>query len=75
MKAKIEIELEINSISDKKEWFIAYKVIVDKYSYILDRPETIYDYYTDEIYQLIKDSGINMIMRQIWIYTLQQPLM
>lgn len=39
---------EIESIKDKKEWFIAYKEIVDKYSYILDPPERIYDYYTDE---------------------------
>lgn len=39
---------EIESIENKKEWFIAYKEIVDKYSYILDPPESIYDYYTDE---------------------------
>ena len=39
---------EIESIENKKEWFIAYKGIVDKYSYILDPPERIYDYYTDE---------------------------
>ena len=39
---------EIESIKDKKEWFIAYKEIVDRYSYILDPPEGIYDYYTDE---------------------------
>lgn len=31
-----------------KEWFIAYKNIVSKYSYIMDPPETIYDYFTDE---------------------------
>ena len=39
---------EIESIENKKEWFIAYKEIVDRYSYILDPPERIYDYYTDE---------------------------
>lgn len=39
---------EIENIIDKQEWFIAYKKIIDKYSYILDPPETIYDYYTDE---------------------------
>ena len=39
---------EIESIENKKEWFIAYKEIVDRYSYILDPPEGIYDYYTDE---------------------------
>lgn len=45
--------IEINSISDKKEWFIAYKAIIEKYSYILDRPETIYDYYTNEELSLL----------------------
>ena len=39
---------EIESIENKKEWFIAYKEIIDRYSYILDPPEGIYDYYTDE---------------------------
>lgn len=38
----------IESITDKQEWFIAYREIVNKYSYILDPSETIYDYYTDE---------------------------
>ena len=45
-----ELEM-INSISDKKEWFLLYKDIINRYSYILDTPETIYDYYIeDEIY-------------------------
>ena len=39
---------EIELIQDKKEWFIAYKSIIDEYSYILDPPETIYDYFTNE---------------------------
>ena len=39
---------EIETISDKKEYLIAYKTIVDKYSYILDPPETIYDYFTED---------------------------
>ena len=38
----------IDMVSDKKEYFIAYKEIVDKYSYILDPPETIYDYFTED---------------------------
>ena len=38
----------IESITDKKEYLIAYKTIVDKYSYILDPPETIYDYFAEE---------------------------
>lgn len=45
----VNVEMaEIESIENKKEWFIAYKEIVDRYSYILDPPEGIYDYYTDE---------------------------
>ncbi len=40
--------IEIESIEDKKEWFIAYKDIIDKYSEILDPPETIYYYFSDE---------------------------
>ncbi len=44
----MNIELsKIENISDKKEWFVAYKEIIDKYSYILDPPETIYDYFTE----------------------------
>ena len=36
-----------------KDWFIAYKNIIEKYSYIIDPPETIYDYFTDgELYLL-----------------------
>ncbi len=40
--------IEIESIEDKKDWFIAYKNIIDKYSEILDPPETIYDYFSEE---------------------------
>ncbi len=39
---------ELEAIEDKEEWFIAYKNIIEKYSYILDSPETIYDYFTEE---------------------------
>lgn len=39
---------EIESIEDKKEWFISYKSIVDEYSYIIDPSETIYDCFTEE---------------------------
>ena len=38
----------IEEIEDKKEYFVTYKRIVEKYSYILDPPETIYDYFTKE---------------------------
>lgn len=44
---------EIELIQDKKEWFIAYKSIIDEYSYILDPPETIYDYFTGEELDLL----------------------
>lgn len=40
--------MEIDSITETKEWFIAYKTIIEEYSYILDPPESIYDYFTDE---------------------------
>lgn len=44
---------EMNSISNlkninKKAWYINYKKILDKYNYILDAPESIYDYFTEE---------------------------
>lgn len=43
--------LEIEDIENQKEWYIAYKEIIEKYANVLDPPETIYDYFTeDEIY-------------------------
>lgn len=44
---------EIESITDKKEWFIAYKNIIDEYSYIIDPPEDIYDCFTEEELDLL----------------------
>lgn len=44
---------DIESIDDKREWFIAYKTIIDKYSYITDPPETIYEYFTEEELDLL----------------------
>lgn len=42
--SEMQSEMEtINIIEDKKELFIAYKEIIDKYSDTLDPPETIYD--------------------------------
>lgn len=42
---------QIKNIDSKIDWFIEYKDIIDKYSYIIDPPETIYDYFSeDEIY-------------------------
>ena len=44
---------EIETITDKKEWFIAYKSIIEEYSYIIDPPEAIYDYFTEEELDLL----------------------
>lgn len=44
---------EIDLIIDKKEWFISYKNILDEYSYIIDKPRTIYDCFTDEEIDLL----------------------
>ncbi len=43
----------IGAIQDKKEWFIAYKDIIEEYSYILDPLETIYDYFSEEELDLL----------------------
>ena len=44
----------IESITDNMEWFISYRSVIDKYSYILDPPETVYDYFNDEDIYLIQ---------------------
>ena len=44
---------EIESVEDKEEWFIAYKNIIDEYSYIMDPPETIYDYFCSKELDLL----------------------
>lgn len=44
---------DISNIKEKKQWFIKYKQIIEKYSYILDPPETIYDYYSDEDIEIL----------------------
>ena len=44
---------EINKIKNLKDWFVSYKTLVENYSYILDSPETIYDYYTNEELSLL----------------------
>lgn len=38
---------KISIIEDKKEWFLEYLEIIDKYSYIIAPPESIYDVFTD----------------------------
>lgn len=53
-KASREVQEKLNEISDvedKKGWYLSYKDLIDSYSDVLDSPETVYDYYTeDEIY-------------------------
>ena len=50
-KEVVEKQKELESIEDNKEWFIAYKNLIDEYSEWVDPPESIYDVYTnDEIY-------------------------
>ena len=44
---------KINNTENLMDWFIAYKYLVEDYSYILDPPETIYDYYTDNELELL----------------------
>lgn len=44
---------DIKSTKNRKDWFISYKSIIKEYSYILDPPETIYDYYTNEDLDLL----------------------
>ena len=57
-KALIDMENEldeIESISDIKEWYIEYREILGKYSYILPYPLSIFDYYTeDEIFLMCR---------------------
>lgn len=40
--------LEIESIDDREEWFLAYKDIVIKYEKWFSVPETVFDVYTEE---------------------------
>lgn len=44
---------EIESITDKKEWFLVYKDTIEEYSHLIDSPETIYDYFTEEELDLL----------------------
>lgn len=39
---------EFESTENKMQWFIEYKELINKYSDVLDTPETIYNYYTED---------------------------
>lgn len=43
----------LESITDKREWFIRYKCIIEKYADIVDPPESIYDYFDEEELDLL----------------------
>lgn len=40
-------QIELESITDKEEWFIAYKNLINEYSEWIDPPESIYDVYSN----------------------------
>ena len=44
---------EIENIADKKQWFIAYKAIVEKYSNVFGTQQSIYDCFTEEEIDLL----------------------
>ena len=44
---------ELLNIKDNKEYFIEYKKLIEEYSEWIDRPETIYDYFTEEELDLL----------------------
>lgn len=47
----IQRQIDISTIKDKKEWFLAYKELISDYSEWFDPPLTVYDEFTDdEIY-------------------------
>lgn len=51
-------------ITDKQEWFLAYKDILEKYSEVFDKPETLYDIYSEQ--------DISYLQRMVETETYQQ---
>lgn len=43
----------LSDITDKREWFIKYKSITEKYADIVDPPESIYDCFTEKELDLL----------------------
>lgn len=43
----------LSDITDKREWFIKYKAITEKYADIIDPPESIYNCFTEEELDLL----------------------
>lgn len=47
----LEKQKALESITDKKEWFVEYKKLINEYSEWVDPPESVYDVFNaDEIY-------------------------
>ena len=66
---EIEVRMKkVNAITNKKEWFIAYKKMINDYSNVLDKPESIYDYYTEEELSLL----FKVVQAEIGDYTFEQ---
>ena len=66
---EIEVRMgKVNAITNKKEWFIAYKKVINDYSNVLDKPESIYDYYTEEELSLL----FKVVQAEIGDYTFEQ---
>lgn len=60
----LEKQVELESITDKEEWFIAYKNLINEYSEWVDSPESIYDVYSN--------SDIYLMQRCIETETFEQ---
>lgn len=43
----------LNGYNDLKQWYVEYKQLISSYSYFVDPPETIYEYYSYEELQLL----------------------
>lgn len=41
-------ELDTVQNDELRDWFLCYKALISKYSFAIDRPEVIYDYYSPE---------------------------
>lgn len=68
-----EIDMRIESlelIPDKKEWFLAYKSIIEEYEGFLDSPETIYDCFSDNELDLL----FHVVEAEIGNYSFNQKV-
>lgn len=48
-----EIQYLNKTYEDKEEWFKQYKLLIDDYSHVIEKPGTIYDAYTEEELDLL----------------------